>query len=277
MQFFRPLLVLASLVLFFSCRKDAEPVKIRETHEQQKGTLPQDTSGAQDTIPQGTSEVSFRWLATAGNATISNSTNHYSNGLGDLFTVSRFNYYISNVKLRRTDGFIYAEPESYHLIRHLEKADTFTLTGVPAGYYTQMEFIIGVDSIRNVSGAQSGALDPAWDMFWDWNSGYIFYKLEGTYKAMSSAEGDYSFHIGGFSGPDKCLQTVTIDLGSVRVDKKSVAMVELAADAAAIFNTPHQISFDDYFLDPPTPRTFRHQSENYADMFSLKTVAVVEK
>ena len=39
---------------------------------------------------------------------------------------------------------------------------------------------LGVDSLRNVTGVQTGALDPAMDMYWTWNTGYVMAKLEAA-------------------------------------------------------------------------------------------------
>jgi hypothetical protein len=61
-----------------------------------------------------------------------------------------------------------------------------------------MEFMIGVDSARNNSGAQTGALDPTNGMFWSWSTGYIMAKFEGTSAQSPAAANALKFHIGGF-------------------------------------------------------------------------------
>ena len=78
------------------------------------------------------------------------------------------------------------------------KAATLTLSDVPEGSYTEMSYVLGVDSTRNVSGAQAGALSTANGMFWSWSTGYIMLKAEGT--SPNSGTGSFSFHLGGFSG-----------------------------------------------------------------------------
>jgi hypothetical protein len=96
----------------------------------------------------------------------------------DSVSFTKFKYYISNVKLLRADGTTYNENESYHLIDEETAASkTISINNVPFGSYTGISFMIGVDSTRNVSGSQTGALDPALGMFWTWNSGYIMAKL----------------------------------------------------------------------------------------------------
>jgi hypothetical protein len=52
-------------------------------------------------------------------------------------------------------------------IQHLSKSELNTsLKNI-----TAIKFLLGVDSLKNVSGIQTGALDPAKGMFWTWNTG----------------------------------------------------------------------------------------------------------
>src|SRR3989344_6080702 len=93
---------------------------------------------------------------------------------GDKIKVSIFKYYISNIKLTDSDGKEFIETESYHLIDESSpESQKFTITGVPLKNYTSITFMIGVDSARNVSGAQTGALSATNNMFWTWSTGYI--------------------------------------------------------------------------------------------------------
>src|SRR5262249_39442029 len=110
--------------------------------------------------------VSF--TAIANNKTLRPVYGTYSNTSKDGFTVTKFNYYISNIKLYRDNGTVYVEPESYHIIKHVDSLTSFSINRLPEGTYNRVEFLIGVDSLRNVSGAQKGALDPKHEMFWTW-------------------------------------------------------------------------------------------------------------
>src|SRR5690349_15893494 len=100
----------------------------------------------------------------------------YDNHVGDKFSAGVFKYYISNISLVRADHLVFTEPESYHLISHFEGKERFTVKNIPKGDYVAVRFTIGVDSARNVSGAQTGDLDVSNNMFWDWDTGYLFYK-----------------------------------------------------------------------------------------------------
>jgi hypothetical protein len=150
----------------------------------------------------------------------------------DTLTFSKFKYFISNVKFKKADGTYWTETESYHLV-DLDKAESLKLSfkDLPAGTYTQMEYTIGVDSARNVSGAQEGSLATTNDMFWSWKSGYIMLKAEGMYKD-NKADKMFAFHLGGFSGENNIVtkRTMTFDGANVLTitkDKTSTVAVEV--------------------------------------------------
>src|SRR5688572_20847216 len=130
----------------------------------------------------------------------------YVNTNGDTFSVSKLNYFICNIVLTRQDGSTFAEPESYHLVKHSDQATYWiNIKNVPVGAYKTVKFTLGVDSARNVSGAQTGDLSmtTASDMFWSWNTGYIFFKLEGKSPKSTDALKNIEYHIGGIGGKNK--------------------------------------------------------------------------
>ena len=132
---------------------------------------------------------------------------------GDTMTFSKYKYYISNFKLKKSDGSWWIHPESYFLVDLSNPASsTLDLGAIPNGEYTELSYTLGVDSLRNVSGAQSGALSTTNNMFWSWNSGYIMIKAEGT--SPQSTSGTFAFHLGGFSGPNNIVATKTVDFSS---------------------------------------------------------------
>lgn len=197
----------------------------------------------------------------------------YTNFSNDTFTVSKFNYYISNIRFKRTDSTYWSVPESYHLIEHVEGIQKIILQNLPEGEFIQMDFLIGVDSLRNMSGSQKGDLDPARNMFWDWNTGYIFYKLEGTFNTLAWPEmGEYAIHIGGFSGKENAIQSCSFELNTpLQLKKKSASKITFEVKLEEVFQTPTSMDFSYYYLTLPNNNS-RMISENYRDMFLLKKV-----
>lgn len=150
----------------------------------------------------------------------------------DTMYFSKFKYFFTNVKLKKADGTYWSETESYHLI-DLSKPSSLTisLANVPAGDYTSLEYTLGVDSARNVSGAQTGDLAVTNDMYWSWKSGYIMLKAEGKYLDTAKQK-MFAFHLGGFSGASNVVTKKSIALENttkviVTANKKSTISMEV--------------------------------------------------
>ena len=157
--------------------------------------------------------------------------NTYTNAFNEEFTPNVFKYYVSNVSLIAVDGSKTKIENTYFLVDHSEGAPKWTIDNIPTGEYTGYEFMIGVDSARNVSGAQEGALDPANQMFWSWNNGYIFYKLEGTSPAVADSSQAVRFHIGGFQAPNNARWVHTSFETDDHSHLKSEKLVTISPDA----------------------------------------------
>ncbi len=128
-----------------------------------------------------------------------------------------------------------------------------------------------MDSARNCSGIQSGALDPVNGMFWTWNTGYIFFKLEGRAAASHSTGNTIEYHIGGYKAPANCIRHVTLAFPfpmKLMPEEKIAAEIRIKADAAEVLAKPTAIDFSTLssVTDFHNADTI---ADNYADMFSL--------
>jgi len=199
----------------------------------------------------------------------------YRNAVGEEFTVQRLRYYLSLPRLRRADGSWF-EPrhpaesaEAYHLVDEAKpESRRLRITGVPAGEYTGIEFLLGVDDARNHAGAQSGALDPAQGMFWTWKSGYIFLKAEGSSPASTAGGRGFSYHIGG--GEPSLARRVYLSFGEkpIRVDPRIRPTVHLAADLGALFSAVNPVSIAQ-LPEAMDPTTAKPLADNAAAMFRV--------
>ncbi|MFZ1704758.1 MAG: MbnP family protein [Saprospiraceae bacterium] len=169
--------------------------------------------------------------------------------LNEKMTFNKFRYYISNIKLKNVDGTWYSVPESYYLV-DLEKlkGNVIDLKDIPGGEYTDIEWMYGVDSTRNVSGAQTGVLDPVNDMFWSWNTGYIMLKAEGT--SPDAQGGSFSFHLGGFKGEYKIQSTHQYAIGKLIVDGDREAEIHMIANPAQLWHAADKLSIKSSQMAP---------------------------
>lgn len=230
-------------------------------------------------VPTGpkTANVYVNFKSVAGDNPIVLNTGTYTNASNENFSISTFNYYISNIKLVGDGIADFAEPESYHLVREgVAGSGDFNLEAVPYGKYKAISFMVGVDSARNVSGAQTGALDQANGMFWTWSTGYIMAKLEGKSDASTLSDKTFKYHIGGFKGTNNVLRTVTLNFpNSITLSSTSSASVSVKADVLKWF-APSMISFAALNTVMSEGATAAKIANNYASMFSVNVVVAVQ-
>ena len=213
-------IILFLVATFFSCTKE-NPTPSPTPTEPETGSV--------------VLKFDHGWGSTYGPFSIGQAMVHP--GTSDEITFSLLSYYISNVKLKKADGSEYAQPESYHLVRlNSGSLAEIVLTNIPVGEYTGITYTIGVDSTRNVSGVQEGALSPSNGMFWSWNTGYIFVKAEGT--SPQSSNGEFKYRLGGFSGENNAIRTNTRNFGAspLRVAKNAEPSIHFLVNAARFWH-----------------------------------------
>jgi hypothetical protein len=178
--------------------------------------------------------------------------NNYLNAAGDTFSISMFKYYISNISLDDV------QVPGCYLVS--EDSAASKVIPLPKGHFKRLSFMIGVDSLLNCSGAQGGALDPIYGMFWTWNTGYIMAKLEGTSPSSVLPGHRIEFHIGGYRAPHMVQRIISLDLPA----SESFTLV---ADAATWFKgiSFHQLAG---FMTPGTAAD--RIADNYQYMFSIQ-------
>ena len=210
---------------------------------------------------------------TVGEEALELSDKVFTNENGDSFKVSVFKYYVSNIKLTRDDETVFTVPESYHLINQsVSGSAAIELHDVPVGNYKSITFLLGVDSLRNVSGAQTGALDVMNGMFWGWDTGYIMAKLEGQYKNQAGAYHSFIYHIGGFKGLNSSLRWFTLPLPEKAVVSFRTPAIHITADVSEWFKTPTKIEFAQYNNIMEPGRGMNVLVDNYMDMFTVSHV-----
>jgi hypothetical protein len=168
----------------------------------------------------------------------------YQNPFGETYEINRFRFYAGRIAPVYSDTtFKSANSSGYHLIDFSDSSSTLIRLNVKAGAYNGIKFLVGVDSIDQVRGAQSGDLDPAKGMFWTWNSGYLTFKLEGYSPLSNEPAHIMAYHIGGYRHTYNTVWNVklysTNDVSFMVSDKNKVK-VEIGIDL-------------DYFFDGTMP------------------------
>lgn len=239
---------ITSAVLFNGCKKDPE-------------TTPENT----------TQKLSFHLHTNVGAQEADYSTT-FADATGRKFTLSDFRYYLSNIVLIKSDG---SELPLTDIVLLVSPQETdYELTDVPVGDYKGLRFLYGLDSATNHT---DPAIYPAGNplsvqspgIHWDWNSGYIFSKMEGLCDTTLSGTGaaDYAFfyHV----GMDMMKRTVDMSNQSFTVkageDKELVLELEVLDVLANVdFRTENETHT---FYDVPLATKI---ADNFAASFVME-------
>lgn len=185
---------------------------------------------------------------------------NYKNRSGETYNIQLLQYFISNISVLKADRTSYTVPQdsSYFLVSEANPDSRFARVKVPEGDYTKVIFTLGIDSLRSTMDVskRTGVLDPAGGMesgmYWGWNSGYIFFKMEGVSpQAPLDPTGahKYRFHIGGFGGYSaptiNNIKVITVDLtarGIAQVRGNRNANIHLFVDINKVMSGLNTIS-----------------------------------
>lgn len=158
---------------------------------------------------------------------------NYANAAGNQYSINLLKYYVSNVVLIKEDGTEVAL-KNYDLIDAFNPTNYSTVeaASIPYGRYTKMRFFMGIDKVRNHSGAQDGDLDPVNNMIWTWATGYLFMKHEGNFINTNGDTVAMEFHL----GTDAALPTVEIPINLTM--QEGIERMNIQFDLNKMYNNP---------------------------------------
>jgi hypothetical protein len=199
----------------------------------------------------------------------------YKNSLGEQLVISKFRYYISNIEISDIlSRKSYRVNGQYFLVDEKDPDSKVISLQLPSGKYNKVSFLLGVDSLKNVSGIQTGALDPLKDMFWTWKSGYVMAKLEGRSSASTLPHHIFEYHIGGFSGVYSVPGRVELPLpAAVDIMPGKKIQIDISADIDKWFSGIHQLSIAEHPACTVEGQLAKRFSENYLQMFTIQSIS----
>ncbi len=201
----------------------------------------------------------------------------YHNVFNEPYTVSAFKFYIHAIQLINDgEGAVFELPkDKYYLIDFANSSTMMIEAGVAPDNYNRLAFILGVDSARNVSGAQTDALDPAKGMFWTWNTGYIMAKLEGNSPVAGTPNNSFEYHIGGFRTGENVIQQISLPFslqGAIDLKAGKSTRVDITANVNAWFHDPNDIRLGSNPVSMTPGPLAVMVSENYRKMFTVVNI-----
>lgn len=210
--------------------------------------------------------LTITFLNTANGKPVILKDSIYITPFNESYTITKLKYYISNIVLN--GNYAFREKESYHLI-DASRNNSFSLS-LPAGKYSSLSFIAGVDSARNCSGAQSGALDPLNDMFWTWSTGYVMFKLEGRSSSSKSDLNRIEHHIGGYRAPNSTIKVIQLFFTlPLEITDRKKAEIFIQTNIDNYWKGVNEIKIIDIPVNTTAGEQAKRSADNFPGMFSL--------
>jgi hypothetical protein len=217
---------------------------------------------------EGFIKIVFRNIINGNPVVLNDSA--YTNPFGEQYTIRKLKYYISNLKLD-TDYKKTLNIRKYWLINQANDSSLSFIISVAAKNYFSIGFLLGVDSARNNSGAQTGALDPLNDMFWTWHSGYIMEKLEGTSPQSNIVNNKFEYHIGGYEGDNNVLNYVWLPQ-QLLIKKGKTSTIIINVDINKFWDAAYQLKISEAPVCSTQGALAKQVAGNFSRLFSIADV-----
>lgn len=189
---------------------------------------------------------------------------NYTNAFNEKYTVSKLKFYVSNIHLiNPTNNKI---KKTVYLI-DASKTNTIKVSS-SNNKIKGISFLLGVDSLDNCSGAQSGALDPLNDMFWTWNNGYIMFKLEGKSGSSKADNNRIEHHIGGYKGANKTMRKIFLPIAENYFKKNNIITIQLNIDS--FWTGINQLQIAETAVITTPGGLAKKAADNFEGMFLIK-------
>ena len=219
------------------------------------------------------------FLLTANQKKIVFKDSLYINSFNETYKISKLKYYVSSFNLG--NSAVKMNHEKYFLVSAGNIENAILFESVPTNSYSTLSFCLGIDSIDNCTGAQTGSLDPINDMFWTWNSGYVYFKLEGNSQSSPADMNRIEYHIGGYKNENIAKRKINVNMRSVDTllsplkimpDKTTDVFIELNLDNLWNYASDLKISETPICVSPG--ETAMLIADNFESLFSIKNIIV---
>lgn len=193
----------------------------------------------------------------------------YTNSFSESFKIRSLKYYISDITLiDRLNSLEEAHKNKYFLINESDESSLSITLHTGLKRIDAISFLIGVDSIKNVSGVQTGTLDPANGMFWTWNTGYTFFKFEGNAPIAKTPGRAFSYHVGGYKKGENALRKIELKVNDSETKNSSFT---INASIENMFDAVHTIKIENTPLCHEPGDLAMKLADNYSRIFSLQS------
>ena len=237
-QFIISILIIQLGWILFSCQKETSPEPVPET-----------------------GNIKFKFLHYVDGHPLQKDTMMYVNAAGNHYEINELMYFISDVRLSKSDGTkkLISEWKDIHYV-DIDIPSTLTwdvFDEIPAGAYDSITFIFGITAEKNESFMFVNY--PEVKMMWPdiLGGGYHYMMLNGKWLDLDQKKQLFNFHLGiGQLYKGNVIQwdsiyayvqnyfTVKLPGSSFNIDKGSTREIEIIMNIESWFTTPHIFDFN---------------------------------
>jgi len=165
----------------------------------------------------------------------------YRTSAGEIFSITRVSYLVSDFELQRDDGSWLECSNSVAWLDYDRNRDSIRLDNVPAGEFRTLRFLVGLNTnLNHADPAQfppSHPLNPNLDeLNWSWQGGYIFLALEGLWRNANGELDGWAYHLARDTNAVRVTLAASLEI-------TNETRVELDFDLATVLNAPRPLSF----------------------------------
>ena len=191
-KFYFAILLLTGLVLFSSCSRKGCTDPVATNY---------DPDAKKNCCCEYTPALALKFNPTFDGQPFVLNQEYTEPSSGRKLKFTKVKYYISNVMVGTHALF---SEDSYGHFQFNSDNSVFNAGHFPVGSHQQVSFQVGVDSVTNKqklpSDFPAGHPLADTDLYWTWNTGYIFIKLEGMVDTTTVPDGSldkvFVFHLG---------------------------------------------------------------------------------
>jgi hypothetical protein len=210
----KQLLFFAALILVLSCKKE-EPVS-----------------------PPSTSKVSVQVNNQVDGTNIILGSGSYVNSSGETYSVNLLKYYLGHITLIDENGNEVSLNDHDLIDQAAPSSLTISKDAVPIAHYSKIRFNVGIEHSHNHTGDQEGELDPIHGMIWTWDTGYIFFKHEGSFVDSEGDNAPIVYHY----GTDEAFATVELPISFHSTGNE--VKLNLNFNLNTLYGSPNTIVFE---------------------------------
>jgi hypothetical protein len=219
----------------------------------------------QEPVIPDTGSVHFSLQYTVDEQPVVFDTIRYVNEAGNAFSVTRLEYFISEVVLVDSEGKEYRSDEVFYVNPRKYGDFQLTVPDVSLKDYTSLRFVVGLAGANNESFAL-GADPDKMNMFWPepMGGGYHFLKFEGHFIDSTGAQLGYAMHL----GTPFCLTYCQIEQPFSLNDDNEVLTLEMNLNEWFRDPTIYDLNTAGYIMG--NMPLMQQIAENGGDIFKLK-------